>query len=84
MLNFETDAIGYADQQGDNKLGLAHGNITNRSGIKAAPANILGHEEPIINKANDVIGNSQTTFASLNTISDHKIHSKMENWDQDV
>ena len=38
----------------------------------------------IINKGNDVIGNSQTTFASLNAISDHKIHSKMENWDQDV
>ena len=84
LLNFETEAIGYADPQGDNKLGLSHENITNRSGIKAPPTNILGHDEPINNKANGVIGISHTPFASLNAISDHKIHSKMENWDQDV
>ena len=84
MLNFETDAIGYADPQVDNKVGISHENITNRSGIKVHPTNILGHDEPINNKANDVIGISQTSFASLNATSDHKIHSKMENWDQDV
>ena len=84
MLNFETDAIGYADSQGANKVSLSNETNINRSGVKALPTTILGHDDPINNKANDVIGISQTPFASLNAISDHKIHSKMENWDQDV
>ena len=84
MLNFGTDAIGYADTQVDNKVILSNENIRNRPGIKSIPTNTLGHDEPIDNKANGVIGISQTPFESLNSISDQKIHSKMENWDQDV
>ena len=84
MLSFETDAIGFANTHEENKFALSHDNINTRSDIKTPTHSILGHDETSDKKANDATANLTSHFAPLTSISDDKIHSKMENWDQDV
>ena len=84
MLTFETDAIGFTDPHEENKFAFASDNINTRSDIKTPTHSILDHDGPTNKKSIDASVNLPTSFTPLTSISEEKIHSKMENWDQDV
>ena len=84
MLTFESDAIGFTDPHEENRFAFAPDNINTSSDIKTPTHSILDHDGPINKKSIDASANLTTPFTPLTSMSEEKIHSKMENWDQDV
>ena len=86
LLAFETDQTGYADTQIDNKLGISNDESLNqRSEIKVPSNSLQCHPDGRSNRKPDDLATAIShLFPSLTQVSDNKIQSKMENWDQDV
>ena len=88
LLTFETDQTGYADTQLDNKLGKSNDESLNQRSEIQVPSNSLQcHADGRNNRKPDDLATAilhTSLFPSLTQVSDNKIQSKMENWDQDV
>ena len=100
FLNLKTDGVEYVAQPTDKLhqlcnsidqyeissiLGeLSSDTIASGSDVQVPPRNSLCHIERNSQDINNTNGISQTAFSTLVQTSNDKIHSKMENWDQDV